>query len=416
MPHVVQQLRPVRHPVEAAPGETVLNVALYPYVPRPDQFESVVAGAWGALYPDVGLNFVDYDCYAKDPDAKVDVFAFDCIYTSYFLSKNFLMKLSSEQLGDVSDFFPWALAACQGGDGSYYAIPYLGCAYCLIYRSGDTALDQALSLSAVYDVIGNAPPDQTPPPANQGLILDLTGATTDSCFYLETYEEIENSYGWDPPLPQPNALDSQVIVDLQTLRNMAGFYGAAYRDPGDARVSWFLQGFGRALVGPTETLAHFLPPSVIEATKLHVLPFDQQRQDQPFYVDALGVNSQIDPSKAQYAVAFANLVAGVQVMVQALVPDPNSTSPTAPNPQYLLPARQSVLAKFASNWDAYEQIQNIVTFHTGSAFRIGSTSRSWLKATKAAICAAIFDGQQLCVPEVPHPALTHLPVHLMRRV
>ena len=35
MPHVVQQLRPVRHPVEAAPGETLLNVALYPYVPRP---------------------------------------------------------------------------------------------------------------------------------------------------------------------------------------------------------------------------------------------------------------------------------------------------------------------------------------------------------------------------------------------
>ena len=32
------------------------------------------------------------------------------------------------------------------------------------------------------------------------------------------------------------------------------------------------------------------------------------------------------------------------------------------------------------------------------------------------VCYPIFDGQQVCEPEQPHPALTHLPVNLMRRV
>jgi thiamine pyridinylase len=165
-------------------------------------------------------------------------------------------------------------------------------------------------------------------------------------------------------------------------------------------------------VGPTETLGSiYFPSTVVANTKLHVLPFDQQRQSQPFFVDALGINSQIDPSKAQYAFAFVKLATSAQTMVQSLVPDS-----TTDNPQYLIPARPSVLAKLASQWQAYEQIQNIVTTHSGTAFRIDSTSRPWLNGTKAAICAAIFNGQQVCVPEVPHPALTHLPVHLMRRV
>jgi thiamine pyridinylase len=92
--HGIQHLRPVRRPVEAAPDQTILNVALYPYVPRPWQFECAVSAAWSNQYPNVELNFVDYDCYANDPGPNLDVFAFDCIYTSYFLSQNFLMKLS----------------------------------------------------------------------------------------------------------------------------------------------------------------------------------------------------------------------------------------------------------------------------------------------------------------------------------
>ena len=400
-------LRPVRKALEAPP-EAVLNVGLYPYVPRPGQFEVVVDAAWRVDHPDVALNFVDYDCYQSDPDPAVDVFGFDCIYMSHLAEAGFTAPISGDQIQNAVDFFPWSFEACQY-DGGFYGIPYLGCAYSLIYRDGDDALDDALSLEAVYEVVGPAPDQSDPTPLpRKGLVLDLTGGTTDACFYLTSYEEIVNSYPPDPPLPDPDELDPRVIADLKTLRDMAGFAQASQEDPASEQVTWFVDGLGEALVGPTEIMSYF-PPATVAASKLHVLPFDVQRATQPFYVDAIGINGAIDPSKLELALELANLVASSQSMVASLVP-----TGTSPNPQYLISVRPSVLAKLAGTWPAYEMIETLVTSHTGSPLRIGPTSRTWLDATKAAICAAIFDGKQVCAAEFPHPAQTNLPVHILR--
>src|SRR5215203_2651759 len=61
-------------------GPAVLNVALYPYVPRLDQFKTVISAAWAQQMPNVTLNYVDWDVYSQDPPKDLDVFVFDGIF------------------------------------------------------------------------------------------------------------------------------------------------------------------------------------------------------------------------------------------------------------------------------------------------------------------------------------------------
>jgi thiamine pyridinylase len=406
-PAPLGMLRPVRKPLEAPP-QTVLNVGLYPYVPRPVQFEVVVEAAWRLVHPEVALNFVDYDCYQRDPGPTVDVFGFDCIYLSELAQSGFLTRFSADQIDDAGDFFPWALAACRN-DGDFFAIPYLGCAYSLVYRDGDNALDQAFSLEDMYDVVGDAPEQSNPTPLpGKGLVLDLTGGTTDACFYLSAYEEITDNYPPDPPLPDADDLDPRVLADLKRLRDMAGFAQASHEDPADEQVTWFVEGLGEALVAPTEIMSYF-PPATVADAKLRVLPFDEQRSTQPFYVDAIGINRRIDSAKLDLALELANLVASAASMAASLVP-----TGTSPNPQYLISVRPSVLRRLAETWPVYQMIEALVTSYTGSPLRIGPASRRWLDATKGAIRAAIFDGKQVSAAAYPHPARTSLSVNILR--
>ena len=42
----------------AAQAQQTLNVALYPYVPRIDQFQAAITAEWGKVHPEVPLNFL----------------------------------------------------------------------------------------------------------------------------------------------------------------------------------------------------------------------------------------------------------------------------------------------------------------------------------------------------------------------
>src|SRR2546423_11161240 len=97
--------RPV--PTSGAPP-TTLNVALYPYVPRLDQFKQAVKNAWTQKEPNVTLNFVDWDCYSTDPPADLDVFVYDGIFLDYFVSKGYLAPLTPDQIDNFGDLLTYA--------------------------------------------------------------------------------------------------------------------------------------------------------------------------------------------------------------------------------------------------------------------------------------------------------------------
>ena len=57
---LVVTLVPALLPLPADAQQT-LTVALYPYVPRVDQFESAIRQAWRKVHPTVGLDFIKDD-------------------------------------------------------------------------------------------------------------------------------------------------------------------------------------------------------------------------------------------------------------------------------------------------------------------------------------------------------------------
>jgi thiamine pyridinylase len=87
----------------------VLTVAIYPYVPRLNQFKITIESTWSKVEPDVVLRFVDWDCYSTDPPETLEVFVFDAIFLSYFQEKGYLAAIKPEELKNADDFLEYAL-------------------------------------------------------------------------------------------------------------------------------------------------------------------------------------------------------------------------------------------------------------------------------------------------------------------
>lgn len=382
-------------PTAAPPpsGPNSLNVALYPWVPEPSWYTNAVQTAWASLRPDVTINWVDYDCYHDDPPATLDVFAFDAILASYFVAKGYLQAFP---VMDLEDFFRWALQGLTVNSEWLWAVPYLGCMNILIYRAGDPQLAAPdLTVETLESILGDSPDTSPFPAPGQGLLVDLTGGTTDACLYLQTVMENSHNYPLDPSLPPcPAGLDTTAIADLRTVVRIAGYLQASYVDSsGFDRLKAFLSGRGRAFVGLTENL-HFFPPQEPTGYAFRPLPVASQPVSAiPLFVDAVGVNRQVDPDKMGIAIELATLIARADVATAAAV----GPSPTT-SPQYLTPVRVSVLSKLAQSWPIYEAIQSTLGCYQTTAFRIGDQSRAWLTANKACLVSQIL-GQPLEVDE-----------------
>jgi thiamine pyridinylase len=365
-------------------GRAELNVGLYPYVPQPQWFVAAVNQFWLSRHPDVGLNFVLYDCYTADPPPTLDVFAFDAIFGRYFASKDYLRPFP---LMDTSDFFPWALSGLSVNSEWVWAAPYLGCMNILIYRKEDPDLASAdLTVRQLEQILGDSSNEHARPPHGQGLLIDLTGATTDACMYLQAVMENIGEFPLDPPLPPcPSGLDSTAVEDLRTLVRIAGQKQASYQDTtGYQRLNWWLDGYGRAYVGLTESF-YFFGPDVIDQYAFRPFPLASAPVSTiPLYTDAVAVNSTVSSDKRDLAIELATLVASPEVVSYAIW----EVFPKA-NPQYLIPARRSVLDGMAKGWPVYQSIQTTLFTYGTAGFRMGEMSRSWLSENKGCIRAQL---------------------------
>lgn len=365
---------------------TALNIALYPYVPRLDQFKKVISAAWAQQSPGVTLNFVEWDCYSQDPPNNLDVFVFDGIFLDYFVSKGFLSPLQPNEIENPADFLPYALNDSKIGNINY-AIPQIGCGNILFYRQGDTVLAQANTLSQINQALGQCTDDSIPPPQGNNLIVDLSGSTTDACLYLETIQDITGQYTPNPDLPPPNRLNAIAVSNLHTLLNTGCVLPSVYSSnvPYQGAV-WFGQGKGRATIGFTESLSAMGESRQNVTFKL--MPYADKNGVHLFYVDLVGINSSVsDRARRTLALKLANLIASTNVVVSSFGP-----TPTANYPQYLMPVRKSVFAALQTNDSLYQHMYSLVLNSSPRMFRIGPTSRTWLKNTKNPIRQQILSG------------------------
>lgn len=361
-----------------------LNVAIYPYLPRPQQFKDQLTQAWNNLQTGVALNYVDYDCYSSDPPDSLDVFVFDGMYYSYFMSQNYLMQIPISSVNDWTGFMNYAWSAVRTSNTTVNALPYLGCSNVYFYRKSDWALSQlrANGIDSLYALLGNSTDPQNPqPPPRQGLLIDYSGSTTDATLYVMAQMNLNNNYSSNPVLPPLSQIDYNAINHLREYTNMAGVAQASYQDPGTQRINWFTQGYGRSLVGITENLCSF-PPAYLDSVSFRILPTADTWLPitEEFFVDMASINSKLTSDKYPYALQLLNLMTSYNVMYASMVP-----TTAGQNPQFLIPVRGRVLADLMNVHPLYVNMASMMLNYYDQPFLLGPTSRSWLTANKSGI-------------------------------
>jgi thiamine pyridinylase len=387
---LVIMLFPAVQAADKSGGKTgTLTVALYKYVPRLDQFKTVIKEAWKKIEPGVTLRFTDWDCYSADPPEDLDVFVFDAIYLSYFREKGFLSAIQPGEVKNPDDFLVYALEGAKV-EGTLYGIPQLGCASILFYRHGDRQLADAGTLGEVAEAIGECTYTTLTPPAGTGLMVDISGGTTSACYYLEAVEDIYNKYTDTPPLPPDTGrIDSWAMGNVQKLLRMASVKQAKYYNENNAyqRGTWFGRGLGRAMIGFTEAMSA-MGEEALKTIAFKPMPLSDKTGVSLFYSDIIGINASVtEPGKRRLALKLANLMASSAVIVKCFGPGSESDTP-----QYLMPVRRSVFHALGKRFPIYNKMYRMVIESQPHLFRIGPQSKTWLKALKGDIKDLIFKG------------------------
>ncbi len=361
-----------------------LSVAVYPWVPRKQQFVDELTSQWSAKYPEIALDFVDWDCYDDDPPANLDVFVFDAIFLDYFADSGYLESLAASEVDDPEDFLAYARDGARTSDGRWWALPQLGCADVLFYREDDEALARAQDFDAIERALGSCTYTAAEPPPDVGLLLDAAGGTTNACRYIDAQQDLRHAYTPTPSLPPADALDAEV---LRTLREEIGLASRAqaqfeYEQP-YARARAFAEGRGRAMVGFTESM--WAMGAARERVDFRIMPLDGEPGVDLFYADVIGVNAKVPAAERAAAVELANMMASTAYLGVVFGPSDDD-----PAPQYLLPTRITVFDTLMEDHPIYAKMKAMVDESEPHLLRLGPEARPWLESTKSAIESAVF--------------------------
>lgn len=357
----------------------VLNVGLYPYVPRIDQFKNAISNEWNKRYPNISLNFVsesEWDGgYDTAPSKTLDVFVFDAFYFETYFKQGLLEPIKQEEIGEFGDILDYAKDGVKVGN-DYFGIPQLGCASLLFYRKDDFEIDSINSLSELTDVLGSCQYTSAVPPDNTGLMLDLGGGTTNTAFYLDLYHSINQHL--QSPLPTTaEELDAKTISAMQSIVGVSSLEHISASLTPYRRASWFSNGIGRAFIGYSESMS-VMSKATRENIKFKPLPTTEGDKSPFFYADIVGVN----PSTKTYgyrslAIELANLITSNKVMIASLGSDKLN-----PFPQYLMPTKHSTFKALGKNFPVYESMHKMVLDYEPVMFKLPPDGKSWVSQIK----------------------------------
>jgi thiamine pyridinylase len=153
----------------SAAQATSLKVALYPYVPRIDQFKTVIADAWEKVEKDVPIIWAEnWDGgYSYNPQNDYDLFVFDATYLTYFKNEGCLLGIPEDRVEKPDDFLTFIREGLSK-NGQFWAIPQLGCTEYLIYKKTDQPLTGATTMTEVITALGKCSYYGNTPPCSHG--------------------------------------------------------------------------------------------------------------------------------------------------------------------------------------------------------------------------------------------------------
>lgn len=364
-------------PVWAVENPKELVLALYPYVPRLEQFQNSIQQKWQEVEPNVKLKILsseDWDGgYGKEPPENVDVYVFDAIFLNYFKSKRLLLPLEKNEIEGKEDFLSYASEGVQFGD-KFYAIPQLGCSNILFYRDKDTSLKNATKLTDIYQTIGQCSYSSKIPPDSRGLMIDMGGGTTNACLYMDALASVKNQF----PVPEPEneqQVDPLAMDNLRTLLKMTSYDNATQQESYEA-ASWFSNGYGRAVVGFTESMSA-MSPETLQHIDFKVMPLSDNDKTALFYADVIGIHPNVEQrGTRQLAVKLANLLASSENMIDSI------GAKEFGQPQYLMPARHTVFSHLAKSYPNYQKMYDLVESANPILFTLDNNAKPWFTNMK----------------------------------
>lgn len=366
--------------------DITLNVALFPYVPDTDLFETVIRKEWNKVHPNVELNFVTWDCYDNKTITKdYDVVTFDALYLTEYASTGQLLELDSSAISQQEDILEFVREGIKY-DGKTYGAAQMICANLFFYREGDTELTDVHNVDELYNILGENMLEEPTPKNGQGLAVDLSSGTGNVCFYLDAIIDARSVYTDFAELPDLQHINEKAVEGLNQMILMEGRpLISEWRDWAEL----FGQGIGRAYIGYSETMASMN----MDLSQLHVGTLSlADREDIPlFYVDIVAVNSSLageeNTRKRELAIELVDLMTSQETMTKIISGGDGGAC------QYILPARIGCYDALETNFPIYTQLKIIAGQAGNHVFRMGANAHDYIDEAKKVLPHYLLQGE-----------------------
>lgn len=371
-----------------AAAQDSLTVALYPWVPRPQQFVDAVQAAWEEVQPGIELTIIMDGSvwdggYHTPVQPSFDVFVFDAMYFEDYQSQGLLTPIAPDQVTDPDDFVVYAREGVTV-DGDFMALPLLGCANVLFYPTSNEALDAATTIDEVNAALGQCTYISEIPPDRRGTMVDMSGSTSTATLYLDILHSITGQY--PPPLAteiDPDALDTQRdLLRIASVLNATAETSNAYQ-----RADWYSDGYGESWIGFTESLSQ-LTDAQRDALSFKPMPFADGTQPPLFYADVVAVNtSTADRGTQALAIELADVITSTDTVVASI------GTGTYGEPQFLLATRESAFAALEVQDPYYARLAELLDTDP-LLFKLGADVREWIDTTGQEVRTDVFEAPQ----------------------
>lgn len=360
---------------KTSPG---LTVALYPYVPRLEQFKQVIESAWKEVHPKSTITWAeDWDGgYYQDPDPSFDVYVYDACFLDYFRGQNWLYPILEDRVADIPDFFQFLLYEVLR-EGYFDSVPQLLCTNILYYEANDAKLSRAQTLSEVTAALGTCTFYGQRPQDRTGTMVNFSESQVIALNYVQSEQErtatfpIRYPWSWEE-VNQESVSCLKKVISSSSLENVLYVSDDLY-----VRGKWFDQGSGRSYVGFTESLVR-MSPAVADTVALKRMPW----ADNPdgthtplVYADLIAVHpASLDRGTTAQAMELARIMGSSRVLTDCIGPYQGE------GPQYLMPARVSVFQTLAAQWPLYAKIEEMIRSIDPILMNLGPDIRDWLRS------------------------------------
>lgn len=341
-------------PPETKPKRTVeeLSVAVYPYIPNVDLFERLLIEKWAELEPDVALNLERWECYNGPNDC--DVLMYDAVVLSYLVENGYIQPIAPEEMENVEGIIPFSLDGTFH-KGRYYGMPFFLCGEFLIYYKSDTEMENVENLVKLASV---AEERQKKNPNTGVVVYDNDSAVY---HYLDASIDMREEYSLYEQAPDCSNLDQKVLRYINTLPSIAMDLPQEKLETMSEK-ELFSRGYGFAYFGYTEDMSSM--GNALDKMAIKKLSFTENVNIPLFYLDVISVASHVtDPEKLELCKELMNLVASEDFLKELCFANGD--------PQYLLPARESVYLAAEEEYPMYSQLHAIAMDPCNRAFRFG---------------------------------------------